>query len=85
MPDAIGTVENGAPAPATIEKLRERHPRAMQLLEQDAPFIVIAVDDPYFMVIFDLIRAFKISTGEWMQEDERLFLGALKAAQPKPG
>lgn len=56
-----------------IERLREAHPRAYKLMAKGKPFIVIAVDEPYFSEAYDLIREHEIQKGAWTDEDQRLY------------
>ena len=46
------------------------HPRAMKLLQKNKPFLVVALDEPYVMQVYDLIRNNERSKGTWTYEDE---------------
>jgi hypothetical protein len=54
------------------------HPRAVKLLEQEKPFIVIANDEPYFKQAYDLIRKNEKAKGTWTEEDEFKYEAATK-------
>lgn len=59
-----------------IEEFQKFHPRAVKLLRKKKNFLVIAVDEPYFLAIYALIRAFEIAKGTWSTGDEVLYIRA---------
>lgn len=65
---------------AEVEHLRKLiddsfafHPRAMKLIRKRKNFIVIAEDEPYFMVAYTMIRANEKENGRWTMEDEEAY------------
>jgi len=49
------------------------HPRAVRLLRKRKPFVVIAADEPYFKVAYDLVREREMENGTWTVEDEQKY------------
>jgi hypothetical protein len=56
----------------------EFHPRAMKLMAKRKDFIVIAHDEPYYMVAYSWIRYHETFKGTWTAVDEELYQAALK-------
>ena len=54
-----------------IKEFEKFHPRAVKLLRKQKPFIVIAIDEPYFMKAYDMIRLNEMGKGTWTDEDEQ--------------
>lgn len=50
--------------------------RALRLLERGIKFIVVAIDEPYFARVFDLIREHQQIKGTWTPEDEDWYIHA---------
>ena len=59
------------------KKFQIFHPRAIKLLEKEKNFLVVAVDEPYYMQVYDLIRKHECETGRWSDEDEITYMNAL--------
>jgi len=55
---------------AEIERLREAHPRAFKLMKKEKFFLVVAIDEPYFINVYDTIRAHEKAKGTWTKKDE---------------
>jgi hypothetical protein len=53
-----------------ISEFEKFHPRAVKLLRKQKKFIVIAVDEPYFIEAFSLIRQHEQQKGTWDESDE---------------
>ena len=69
---------------AENKRLREAlafHPRAAKLMQKGKPFIVVAVDEPYFEQAYDMIRFNEKLHGTWTDEDESLFTELCRASQ----
>jgi hypothetical protein len=54
------------------------HCRAGKLLITKKPFIVVANDEPYFGVVYEMIRETEREKGTWTPECEDAFLAAMK-------
>jgi len=54
-------------------ELANFHPRAFKLISKKKPFIVVAIDEPYFRTVYELIRATEINKGTWTDQDELFF------------
>jgi hypothetical protein len=52
------------------QRVMEFHPRATKLIQKGKPFIVIAIDEPYFQAAYDLIRRQEKENGTWTDDDE---------------
>lgn len=55
------------------ESLESFHPRAMKLIRKKKPFIVIAIDEPYFVKAYNLIRDYEKQKCTWSEEDEKIY------------
>jgi hypothetical protein len=53
--------------------------RAGKLLLKNKPFIVVAIDEPYYPEVYKLIRKNEKGKGRWTVEDEREFQQAIQA------
>lgn len=53
------------------------HPRAMKLIGKRKAFVVVAVDEPYFIDVYQTIRANELKSGRWTDEDERQYQNTL--------
>lgn len=62
-----------APIPESYE-FEKFHPRAVKLLRKRKTFIVIAVDEPYFIKAFDMIRQYEKRKGTWTKDDDFAFM-----------
>jgi hypothetical protein len=60
-----------------VRKMVEFHPRATKLIRKGKPFLVIAIDEPYFKTAYDLIREHEKIKGTWTNEDEMGYLELL--------
>jgi hypothetical protein len=54
-----------------LDAAKAFHPRAMKLIGKKKPFLVVAIDEPYFVQVYGMIRAHEIQIGRWTDEDER--------------
>ena len=48
------------------------HQRAAKLMHKRKPFLVITIDDPYFMDAYKLIQTCEVLKGTWTDEDQAL-------------
>lgn len=77
---------NGASMLSCASDLKERlaaaeallDSRAGKLLRNGKTFIVVAVDEPYFSFVYDLIRKQEKHKGRWTDECEAAFQAANK-------
>lgn len=60
----------------------EFHPRAAKLMIKRKQFIVIANDEPYYLVAYLMIRENEKARGTWNDEDERVYQAACAANTP---
>lgn len=60
-----------------IETPRYVNHRALKLMRQGKPFIVIATDAPYFLTAYGLLRNAELLKGDWTEEDEYRWLSAI--------
>lgn len=58
--------------------------RAGKLLKKGKYFLVVAIDEPYFLDVYTLIRNEEISKGRWTYDDQARFDAALAAIRGKP-
>lgn len=72
----------------TISELRNKlanianfHPRAFKLIMKEKPFVVVAIDEPYFKTVYELIRSEEMKKGTWRYEDEKSFEKGLEINQ----
>jgi hypothetical protein len=63
------------------KKLRDLYPRAFKLIMKEKPFIVVAIDEPYFKKVYELIRSDEMKKGTWREEDECSFLFCVEQNQ----
>ena len=56
----------------------DAHPRAAKLISSGKFFLVVAIDEPYFVDVYELIRENENRKGTWTDEDEDRFLGATR-------
>lgn len=62
-----------------IERLRALlNCRAGKLLQKGKTFVVVAVDEPYFSFVFDLIRKHEKHRGRWTDDDQRWYDQAIR-------
>lgn len=47
--------------------------RAGKLLLKDKPFVVVAIDEPYFPQVYRLIRSHELKKKRWSKDDEQCF------------
>ena len=80
LKDALGWPESLHAMPNRVKKLQDQlnklkefHPRAFKLMKKKKNFIVVAVDEPYFRTVYELIRATEINKGTWTDQDELFF------------
>jgi len=59
------------------------HPRAWKLMLKAKPFLVVACDEPYYIMVYDLIRKREQQTGRWSEEDEKIYQKELAEWQSK--
>lgn len=57
------------------------HPRAAKLMRKRKNFVVVAEDEPYFVLVYELIRMFERQKKTWTANDESLFVSARKKAE----
>ena len=55
--------------------------RAKKLMNKAKTFVVVAVDEPYFKQVYDLVREREKQIGRWTAEDEKLYLAAIEEWQ----
>lgn len=60
-----------------IREFESFHPRAVKLIQKRKGFIVIAEDEPYFLVAYGMIRQHEQSKRTWSAEDERIYQNTL--------
>jgi len=55
--------------------LRSENERLKEALKEvpDKPFIVVAVDKPFFKAVYELIRFNEIENGTWTNRDELIY------------
>lgn len=51
--------------------------RAGKLLRKSKTFVVVAVDEPYFLHVYDLIRAHETKHGRWTDECQKAYRHAI--------
>lgn len=56
-----------------LNKIKEFHPRAYKLLMKEKPFVVVAIDEPYFLKVYSMIREQEKLIGRWTEEDEKVY------------
>lgn len=56
-----------------MEELDRFHPRAMKLMRKRKPFLVVAIDEDYYMRVYSLIRHNEVGASRWDEEDEVLY------------
>lgn len=56
-----------------INGFEDFHPRAVKLLRKRKNFLVIADDEPYFTLVYSLIRSSERLAGRWTDEDEKRY------------
>ena len=62
-----------------VERLRALlNCRAGKLLQKGKTFVVVAVDEPYFSFVFDLIRKHEKHHGRWTDDDQRWYDQAIR-------
>lgn len=54
------------------------HPRAAKLMRKRKPFVVVAIDEPYFRDVYDLIRDHEMLKGTWEIQDQNEYLDLLQ-------
>lgn len=47
--------------------------RAGKLLLKDKPFVIVAIDEPYFPQVYRLIRSHELKKKRWSKYDEQCF------------
>lgn len=62
---------------AGLRSALEFHPRAAKLMRKQKNFLVVAIDEPYFADVYNLIRDNEKKKGTWTSEDEQLWRDAL--------
>lgn len=60
--------------------------RAGKLLRKGKPFLVVAIDEPYYSAVYKMIRDREMEIGRWNSEDEVKYRAAIDAiaAKEKP-
>ena len=64
---------------ATQKKINDvfmAHPRVTKLMMKNKFFIVVAIDEPYFLNTYLKIRKYEMIKGRWTEEDENRFKAA---------
>jgi hypothetical protein len=56
-----------------VGAMLDDHPRAVKLMRKRKPFIVIAVDEPYFKRAYDMIREHEQAKDQWDECDEERY------------
>lgn len=56
-----------------LDRAADFHPRAMKLIRKRRNFVVVAENEPYFMAVYDLIRAFEKAKSTWFYGDEEVY------------
>lgn len=56
-----------------LERIENFHPIAFKLIMKKKIFLVVAVDEPYFKNVYQMIRAEEINKGSWTDQDEMFF------------
>lgn len=59
------------------EEALKFHPRAAKLMRKRKNFVVVAVDEPYFIDVYRTIRAHEQQAGRWTDDDERQYLATV--------
>jgi len=59
--------------------------RAGKLLKKGKPFIVVACDEPYYLEVYRLIRAYEKAKGTWTERDENVFNQTIVEWREDPG
>lgn len=54
------------------------HPRAAKLMRKNKPFLVVAIDEPYFRDVYDLIRDHEMNKGTWEIEDQNRYVDLIE-------
>lgn len=49
------------------------HPRVRKLALKGKPFVVVAIDEPYFETVYSFIREQELKNGTWNEEDEAIY------------
>ena len=78
MLEAIGRLPRWALESCYSGTLDILNCRAGELLIEKKPFIVVANDEPYFGVVYEMIRNNERIKGTWTPECEDTFLAAMK-------
>ena len=53
------------------------HPRAEKLMRKQKDFLVVAIDEPYFPAVYQMIRRAEKESGRWTAEDELIYIKLL--------
>ena len=53
------------------------HPRAAKLMRKRKEFVVVAIDEPYFRDVYDLIRDHEMDKGTWEIGDQNCYVDSL--------
>jgi len=59
---------------AFFQNTLDFHPRAAKLMFKRKDFIVIAHDEPYFIVAYEMIRQHEKEKGTWSDDDETQYM-----------
>ena len=60
------------------ERLLAFHPRAAKLMRKKKNFLVVACDETYFPVVYEMIRYSELHKGRWTKEDQELYDQAME-------
>lgn len=60
-------------AKSKLERYWHNYPHAMKLIEKRKTFVVVAVDEVYFMEVYEKIRNSEKGAGRWTDYDESFY------------
>jgi hypothetical protein len=73
------------PSNNALEKARNFHPRAMKLIAKKKKFLVVACDEPYYLMVYQLIKEHELKINRWTDEDEQLYLSEVERIEKDEG
>ncbi len=60
-------------AKSQLERYWHNYPRAMKLIEKGKTFVMVSVDEVYFLEVYDKIRNSEKGAGRWTDRDESFY------------
>ena len=57
-----------------IAMIKSLYPLAYKLIAKKKSFIVVAIDEPYYKDVYEMIRDEEIKQDDWSDQDEEIFI-----------